>query len=127
MHIRHAAISPICGLEKESLYPSLLTCDQAKLFCEVTRVSFELKISRLHLNTWIVDILDPCLVPKEEVAIMVTFMWAVCHLRNNCTHGESRYQPQHPMIIIYDIVRALEFPVLNKGSCTDDGYQMDYS
>ena len=42
---------------------------------------------------------------------MITVMWAVWHSRNRYTHGEQVYQPSQSMIIIEEIVRALEFPV----------------
>ena len=45
---------------------------------------------------------------------MITVMWAVWHSRNNYTHGEQEYQPSHSMIIIEEIVRALEIPATIK-------------
>ena len=45
---------------------------------------------------------------------MITVMWAVWHSRNSYTHGELAYQPVKSMVIIEEIIRALEIPERKK-------------
>jgi hypothetical protein len=101
----------MCGHDDETLFHSLMQCDHAIAFWAATSRFFNLKIPKLNPATWARDVLDHNLVPRDEVAVMITLMWTICHFRNSYTHGEKEYQPQQLMMIIEEIVRSLELPL----------------
>lgn len=58
--------------------------------------------------------IDHRIISKDDAAVMITLMWSIWHSRNSYTHGEEEYQPHQSMIIIEEIVRALDIPVKEK-------------
>lgn len=104
------ATCPMCGHGEETLYHCLNTCDHARLFWEEAERFFGVKLPKLHPETWTKDMLDVSIVTKDTAAILVTVMWAIWHSRNKYTHGENKFRPRQSMILIAEIVRALEIP-----------------
>ena len=93
-------------------------CSHARRFWEAAERFFGIGIPRLHPLSWSRDLLDQRLYKKEVAAIMITVMWAVWHSRNNYTHDEMVYQLVKSMVIIEEIVWALEILERKKTQAT---------
>ena len=117
-HIKQLPNCPMRGHDNETLLHSLMECDHARRFWEAAERFYGIDIPRLHPLSWSQDLLDQRLYKKDVAAIMITVMWVVWHTRNNYTHGELVYQPIKSMVIIEEIIRALEIPERQKSKIT---------
>jgi hypothetical protein len=78
----------ICKDTPESLMHALLECSHAHLIWEAAKEILNLKLPRLHPNTWAKDIICGMIIAKDDRPKMLTIIYAIWDSRNKWTHGE---------------------------------------
>lgn len=97
-HVEPVSFCEVCGHPEESSMHVLLECTVAKRFWEQTRLATGVKVPKLSLATWAVDLMSE-LCPKREQAVIMCGMWALWMMRNKRRHGELS-MPVHQAVIL---------------------------
>lgn len=107
-HFREDALCPMCGCDDETLFHALVKCGYACRFWNAAEEFFAVKLPRLHPGTLSRDIVDPSFMKKDQVAIVVSVMWAIWTSRNKYTHEEVKFQPMRSMELIKEYIMAID-------------------
>jgi hypothetical protein len=91
--------------EDETLYHAMLQCVHAKQFWTATLEHFGFMIPRLHLVTWMGDLLVGPFLKAGHKPIALAVLWCIWSSRNRYVHGEKQYKPIGSM-------QRLHFPFL---------------
>jgi hypothetical protein len=96
----------MCGLEKETMYHCMLTCEHAISFWDAAA-----ELPNLYSVTWDVDILDFSLIKKRDVATTaILVMWAIWNSTNKYAYGDAFYQLRKAIELVDEFIRALDMP-----------------
>jgi hypothetical protein len=107
-HIRDDATCGICKTTAEDLQHALIECPHAKLFWEAAKELLNLKLPRLHPNTWTKDIVCESSIPEEDRPKIITIMASIWDSQNKITHGEAGYNPIACMEYVQEALLGLE-------------------
>ena len=89
-HIATRDTCPLCGLEKESSFHALITCDHTQLLWNHMRQVWPLPDNQMLKDTgkdWLLNILMNCDDAMRDWTIML--LWRIWSLRNDLTHAKS--------------------------------------
>jgi hypothetical protein len=92
-HIRDDATCEICKTTAEDLMHVLIGCSHAKLLWEAAKEHLNLKLPRLHPNTWTKDIVCERSILEADRQKIITIVVSIWDPRNKLTHGEAGYNP----------------------------------
>jgi ribonuclease HI len=87
-HMDKISFCKICGAE-ESIYHSFFECTWARLFWEELRRMTNIKIPRLHPNSWASDLLEGKVVSMSEACAILCGCWSIWTERNAIWHNEG--------------------------------------
>jgi hypothetical protein len=102
-HIERISFCHECGC-KDTIQHSLFECTWAKLFWQEVKATSAVKVSDLHPDTWVIDIIDSNKVDPRDAAMILCGGWAVWRERNARKHGESTRSIIESVKWAYDIM-----------------------
>jgi hypothetical protein len=71
----------------------LVECSHAQLFWIATKEYLNIKLPRLHPNTWVEDILCSLDFEQQERAKIISIMSVIWESRNKWSHDGQDYNP----------------------------------
>jgi hypothetical protein len=109
-HIKEESIYEICKSTTEDVKHALIECSHAKLFWEAVKEILNLKLPRLHQDTWTKDIICDSIISEEDRPKIITIMYSIWDSRNKWTHGEKGYNPVSTIGFVRDTLLCLDLP-----------------
>jgi ribonuclease HI len=120
-HIKEIGRCEICLGSEEDLMHALISCSHAQRFWEEGRRMFDLKLPRLHQNTWAKDILCDPMFSDDQRCTIISTMYAIWSSRNRWVHDDEPYDPILSMRKIREELYMLEMQGKNsklaEGQC----------
>jgi hypothetical protein len=113
-HGRDNSTCSICKSAPEMLLHALAEYAHACMFWSEAREILDVKLPRLHPDTWVADILCKSWWTQEERAKVITVMWSIWSSRNRWTHGEKGFDPSVAIKAVHETLLELELPPKNK-------------
>jgi hypothetical protein len=107
-HIKEIGRCEICLGSEEDLMHALISCSHAQRFWEEGRRMFDLKLPRLHQNTWAKDILCDPMFSDDQRCTIISIMYAIWSSRNRWVHDDEPYDPILSMRKIREELYMLE-------------------
>jgi hypothetical protein len=78
-HVMEDSTCGICKATSENLMHALIECSHAKLFWNEAKEILNIKLPRLHPNTWAKDLLCEEFIAKEDKPKIITIMYSIWH------------------------------------------------
>lgn len=119
-HIRTSSLCDLCKAENEDLVHALVLCSHAQSFWMVGREIMDLKLPRLHPNTWLRDIVLDSMFTSSERCKIIMIMHAIWTSRNRWTHDQDGYNTIQAVKGARDDLLLLELPSV--GRSTSNGH-----
>jgi hypothetical protein len=92
-HVRVLSTCPVCKSTSENLLHALVECSHAQQFWKAANDYLNIKLPRLHPNTWADDILCSDIFEKMDRTKIISIMSAIWDSRNRWSHDDQGYNP----------------------------------
>jgi len=120
-HVRDNNTCSVCKSASETLLHALAECPHACLFWTGARDILNIKLPRLHPDTWAADVLCESWWSQDERAKVITVMWSIWSSGNRWAHGEKGYDPSVAIKSVHDTLLELELPPKDDGPLKNVG------
>ena len=109
-HIKPLSICKVCLAGEEDLEHALIHCSHAKLFWDEAHDRLDIRLPRLHPQTWSRDILCEPRFSDGDRSKIILVMWSIWHSRNRWTHDDEGYNLAIAVKHIRESLALLEIP-----------------